>query len=164
LANQARQPVHHYEHADIGYNYRPSNVLAALGRAQLSRLDSMMSKRRHLRDRYADAFAVVPGVSLLAGGDTGSNCWLTAVVVDSAVAGWHATELAAYLAERSIETRPIWKPMHLQPVFAQAKSFLTGAAERLFADGLTLPSGSSMDELQVERLFCVLAEFLRSRR
>jgi dTDP-4-amino-4,6-dideoxygalactose transaminase len=164
LANQARQPVHHYEHADIGYNYRFSNVLAALGRAQLRRLDSMLLRRRDLRDRYATLFAGRPGVRLLGDGDAGANCWLTVLVVDPAVAGWCVEDLAGYLAGRRIETRPVWKPMHRQPVFAGAQRLLTGAADRLFATGLTLPSGSSMNDGQVERLFDALAAYLRDQR
>jgi len=160
LATQARAPVPHYEHADIGYNYRLSNLLAALGRAQLSRLDEMVARRRALRDRYAKLLAPVPGVRILGDGDDGANCWLTAVVVDPERAGWHAAQLAAHLAARDIETRPVWKPMHLQPVFAGAGAWLTGAAERLFATGLTLPSGSALRPDQVGRVLDAVTDFL----
>jgi dTDP-4-amino-4,6-dideoxygalactose transaminase len=123
-----------------------------------------MARRRELRERYAKLFAAVPGVSLVAEGDTDSNCWLTVIVVDPDRAGWRADELGAYLAARDIETRRVWKPMHLQPVFARARAALTGAADRLFADGLTLPSGSAMDELQTERLFAAINGFVGSGR
>ncbi|HYN93543.1 MAG TPA: aminotransferase class I/II-fold pyridoxal phosphate-dependent enzyme, partial [Pilimelia sp.] len=164
LASQARAPVAHYEHADIGYNYRLSNVLAALGRAQLRRLDTMVARRRQLRERYAKTFAGHDGVTLL-GDDPGdgANCWLTTVVVDPSRAGWRAADLAAHLAGHDIETRPVWKPMHLQPVFAGADKALTGAAERLFATGLTLPSGSGLGPGQTGRVFDAIRLFLDAR-
>lgn len=163
LSTQARQPVPHYEHVEVGYNYRLSNVLAALGRAQLHRLDDIVARRRWLREQYAKLFAAVPGVRLLAEGDWEANCWLTTVVVDPAIAGWRAAELAAHLAAQDIETRPVWKPMHLQPVFAGARSLLTGAAERLFTDGLTLPSGYAMTESRLARVLDGIEQFLKSR-
>jgi dTDP-4-amino-4,6-dideoxygalactose transaminase len=163
LASQARQPVVYYEHTDIGYNYRLSNLLAALGRAQLVRLDEMIERRRRLRERYAKLFAGVDGVHILGDDDDGANCWLTVLMVDPATARWRAEDLAAYLAARDIETRPVWKPMHLQPVFAGARSLLTGAAERLFETGLTLPSGSALDEGQVGRVFDAIEKFLMYR-
>ncbi len=164
LSTQARQPVAHYEHLEIGYNYRLSNVLAALGRAQLRRLDEMMSRRRRLRDLYAKLFGGRDGVRLLGADDPGANCWLTTVVVEPEWAGWSAAELSAYLADRGIESRPVWKPMHLQPVFARARSVLTGAAERLFSTGLTLPSGSALSDLQVDRVLSTVASFLDGDR
>ncbi|RIV39634.1 DegT/DnrJ/EryC1/StrS family aminotransferase [Micromonospora radicis] len=160
LSTQARQPVPHYEHTDTGYNYRLSNLLAALGRAQLRRLDGMLTRRRSHRERYAKLFAAVPGVRLLGDGDTGANCWLTSIVVDPARAGWRAADLAARLNSLGIETRPIWKPMHLQPVFAGAHSVLSGAAEQLFVDGLTLPSGSAMTDRQADRVAAAIGHFL----
>lgn len=163
LSTQARQPVPHYEHVEVGYNYRLSNVLAALGRAQLHRLDDIVARRRWLREQYAKLFAAVPGVRLLAEGDWEANCWLTTVVVDPAIAGWRAAELAAHLAAQDIETRPVWKPMHLQPVFAGARALLTGAAERLFTDGLTLPSGYAMTESRLARVLDGIEQFLKSR-
>ncbi|BCB83830.1 DegT/DnrJ/EryC1/StrS family aminotransferase [Phytohabitans suffuscus] len=164
LATQARQPVPHYEHTEIGYNYRLSNLLAALGRAQLRRLDGMVARRRWLRDRYRKLFAPAAGVSVLGADDSGSNCWLTAVVVDPKSAGWRAEELGAELARHQIETRPVWKPMHLQPVFAGSPGALTGAAERLFTRGLTLPSGSGLTDAQVDRVTDLIGQFLEARR
>jgi dTDP-4-amino-4,6-dideoxygalactose transaminase len=163
LASQARQPVAHYEHTDVGFNYRLSNVLAALGRAQFSRLDEMIARRRRLRDRYAKHFAGVPGVRLLGEGDD-TNYWLTAIVVDPGCAGWDATGLAAYLTARHVESRPIWKPLHLQPVFAGARSLVTGDAERLFASGLVLPSGSALDDTEIEWVFDAVDAFLAGDR
>ncbi|MFV2084660.1 DegT/DnrJ/EryC1/StrS family aminotransferase [Micromonospora sp. LOL_021] len=168
LASQARQPVAHYEHTDIGYNYRLSNLLAALGRAQLHRLDSMVTHRRETRQRYAKTFAGVPGVRLLGDlgdeADLGGNAWLTVIVVDPAEAGWDAAELGRYLTDRRIETRPVWKPMHRQPVFAAAPRILTGAADRLFATGLALPSGSSLTEEQIGRVLAAIEAFLDGDR
>jgi dTDP-4-amino-4,6-dideoxygalactose transaminase len=164
LASQARQPVAHYEHTDVGYNYRLSNVLAALGRAQLRRLDEMIERRRQLRDRYAKLLAGASGVRILGDGDDGANCWLTSIVVDPDTAGWSVGQLAAHLAGRDIETRPVWKPMHLQPAFAGARAVLTGAAARLFETGLTLPSGSALTAEQVDRVFIAIEDFLRGSR
>lgn len=163
LATQAREPVAHYEHADVGYNYRLSNLLAALGRAQLRRLDGMMRRRRLIRERYAKLFSTVPGVRLLADGDEGSNCWLTSIVVDPDRSGWRAGELATHLGAQDIETRPMWKPMHLQPVFDGCRAVVTGVAEDLFAQGLTLPSGSVLDDRRMARVVGAIEEFLDRR-
>jgi dTDP-4-amino-4,6-dideoxygalactose transaminase len=164
LSTQARQPSAHYEHTEVGYNYRLSNVLAALGRAQLSRLDEMIDRRRQLRERYAKLFAAVPGVRLLGDGIAGTNCWLTAIVVDPSAAGWRNTDLATHLSRHDIETRPIWKPMHLQPVFAGAQAAVTGAAARLFDTGLTLPSGSALTEPEICRVLDTIGQFLEAPR
>ena len=144
LATQARQPVVHYEHTDVGYNYRLSNLLAALGRAQLARLDDMIAQRRQMRQLYKAMFADVDGVEVFgADGDEHDNVWLTSILVDPAVTGWDPAELSAALAEKNIESRPLWKPMHLQPVFAGARGEINGVSEDLFERGLTLPSGSA---------------------
>jgi len=163
LATQARLPVDHYEHIEVGYNYRLSNLLAALGRAQLCRLDEMIARRRDLRDRYVKLFAGADGVRIL-GDYEGANAWLTSVVVDPEVAGWSAAELAAHLAAEQIETRRMWKPMHLQPVFEGARSSLSGAAQRLFETGLLLPSGSAIADEQIERIQDCVADFLERDR
>jgi dTDP-4-amino-4,6-dideoxygalactose transaminase len=160
LSTQARQPVVHYEHVDIGYNYRLSNVLAALGRAQLRRLDEMIERRRALRERYAKLFASRDGVRLLGADDPGANCWLTTIVVDPVRAGWDARSLAVHLEKAGIESRPLWKPLHLQPVFARARAIVTGAAQRLFEHGLALPSGSSLTPTQEARIFDAIEAFL----
>ncbi|MFJ4166475.1 DegT/DnrJ/EryC1/StrS family aminotransferase [Microbacterium sp. NPDC089698] len=164
LATQARQPVAHYEHVDVGYNYRMSNLLAALGRAQLRRLDSMLARRREMRELYKDVFRDVDGVEVFGGADDAEdNAWLTSILVDGETAGWDAKELSSALAADDIESRPVWKPMHLQPVFAHYRGVLNGASERLFARGLTLPSGSALTAVQRERVFGAIDRFLRSR-
>ena len=163
LATQARQPVVHYEHTDIGYNYRMSNLLAALGRAQLTRLDAMIARRREMRELYKELFADVDGVEVFgAEGDEADNVWLTSIVVDAEKTGWEPSALAAALAEDSIESRPLWKPMHAQPVFAGARRKNSGASESLFARGLTLPSGSALTTPQRERVIAAIRGFLTS--
>ncbi|WP_136052056.1 DegT/DnrJ/EryC1/StrS family aminotransferase [Microbacterium sp. K36] len=161
LATQARQPVVHYEHTDIGFNYRMSNLLAALGRAQLVRLDAMIARRREMRELYKRLFAEIDGVEVFgAEGDEDDNVWLTSILVDSAVTGWEPSVLAAALAEDDIESRPLWKPMHAQPVFATARRRLSGASDSLFARGLTLPSGSALSDDQRARVTTAIRGFL----
>ncbi|MEU4336220.1 DegT/DnrJ/EryC1/StrS family aminotransferase [Micromonospora lupini] len=164
LATQAREPVAHYEHRDVGYNYRLSTLLAALGRAQLTRLDTMIARRRALRNRYSQLFATVPGTRILGADDPGSNCWLTSLTVEPERTGWRAGQLAEHLAGHGVETRPMWKPMHRQPVYADRQAALTGAADQLFATSLSLPSGSALTDDQVERVFTAIVEFLDGRR
>lgn len=162
LATQARQPVVHYEHTDIGYNYRMSNLLAALGRAQLTRLDAMIARRREMRELYKQLFADVDGVEVFgAEGDEADNVWLTSILVDSSITGWEPSELAAALAADDIESRPLWKPMHAQPIFEGARSMTNGASESLFARGLTLPSGSALTDTQRERVVTAIRGFLK---
>ncbi|KAB1648462.1 DegT/DnrJ/EryC1/StrS family aminotransferase [Pseudoclavibacter endophyticus] len=164
LATQARQPVVHYEHTDIGYNYRLSNLLAALGRAQLARLDEMIARRRALRDRYKELFSGVAGVSVFgAEGDEHDNVWLTSILVDSEVTGWEPAELSAALTADNIESRPLWKPMHLQPVFEGPRGEINGAAEGLFRTGLTLPSGSALSVEQIDRVGAAIKTFLNEQ-
>ncbi|KIU03834.1 pyridoxal-5'-phosphate-dependent protein [Frigoribacterium sp. MEB024] len=161
LSTQARQPVAHYEHTEIGYNYRLSNLLAALGRAQLTRLDKMIARRREMRELYASLFAGVEGVEIFGrDGDEFDNVWLTSILVDRSVTGWAPADLSAWLAEVQIESRPLWKPMHLQPVFVSARARVTGASERLFELGLTLPSGSALDAGQRDRVQDRIQSFL----
>ncbi|NYD54583.1 DegT/DnrJ/EryC1/StrS family aminotransferase [Microbacterium pseudoresistens] len=164
LATQARQPVVHYEHTDIGYNYRMSNLLAALGRAQLRRLDDMIARRREMRELYKGLFAGTAGVEVFgAEGDEHDNVWLTSILVDETVTGWAPQLLAAALAEDDIESRPLWKPMHLQPVFAGWRGTINGTSECLFERGLTLPSGSALTDGQRARVFDRIRSFLGSR-
>lgn len=169
LATQARQPVAHYEHTEVGYNYRMSNLLAALGRAQLSRLDTMIGRRREHRLWYRSLFAGVPGVTVfgepsgLDGGPTQDNFWLTSILVEPNEAGFTAEELRLALAASNIEARPLWKPMHLQPAFAGFRAYVDGTSERLFRDGISLPSGSGLSESDQGRVTDCIVQFLRSR-
>ena len=163
LSTQARQPFKHYEHIDIGYNYRLSNILAALGRAQLARLDQSLARRRQIRESYRAAFAGIAGVSIFGGDDSSDNCWLTSIIVEES-AGWTPAQLCEYLDERDIESRPMWKPMHLQPVFRDSERLVNGNAEWLFEHGLTLPSGSGMNEADVNRILEAISSFLAEHR
>jgi len=169
LATQARQPVVHYEHVDVGYNYRMSNLLAAVGRAQLERLPAMLERRRSWRRRYLDVLGDLPGVTVFggedgrdapAGGDH-DNFWLTSILVDPDVAGWSAEDLRAHLAAADIEARPLWKPMHLQPVFSHAPAYVTGVSERFFRTGLSLPSGSALSDEQFDSVEDSIQQFIK---
>ena len=165
LSTQAREPAAHYEHKEVGYNYRMSNVLAALGIAQLSRLDEMIGRRRALRERYAELFAATPGVSVFGReGDEHDNCWLTAILVDESTAGWGPADLRSALESNDIESRSLWKPMHLQPVYSDRPSFVTGASESLFLHGLTLPSGSALSDDDLSRVMTTIENFLDAPR
>jgi len=164
LATQARQPVAHYEHTEVGYNYRLSNILAALGRAQLQRLPTMIARRREIRDLYRSLFADVPGVNIFGGTkDAEDNFWLTSILVDPTISGWQASELSTALAADNIESRPLWKPMHLQPVFAQDRALVNGVSERLFETGITLPSGSVLSDADLDRITNRIRAFLGSK-
>jgi dTDP-4-amino-4,6-dideoxygalactose transaminase len=157
LSTQAREPVTHYEHTEVGYNYRLSNILAALGRAQLSRLDAMIERRRVWRRRYAELVAQLPGVRVLGDADAREdNAWLTALVIEPETAPFTAQGLQDTLAAAGVESRPLWKPMHQQPVFAAYEGTLDGTSDRLFEQGLTLPSGSAMSEEQFTLVTSVL--------
>jgi dTDP-4-amino-4,6-dideoxygalactose transaminase len=140
LSTQARSPARHYEHEAIGFNYRLSNLLAAVGRAQLADLDRRVEARRAHYAAYRDALGSLPGWSFMPRADFGApTCWLTCATVESG-----RDELLDRLAALDIEARPVWKPMHLQPVFADAKCVGGPVAEELFAKGLCLPSGSNL--------------------
>lgn len=155
LSTQARQPAPWYEHTEIGYNYRMSNILAALGRAQLAKLDSFVSRRREIRSMYVEAFADIEGLRFLGSADvvdgTADNCWLTAIDLGTAV-GVTADEMVAHLDAQDIEGRHLWKPMHLQPVWRNARAFTTGASEALFRRGVTLPSGFGLADSEIEQV------------
>jgi dTDP-4-amino-4,6-dideoxygalactose transaminase len=164
LSTQARQPVPWYQHTEVGFNYRMSNLLAALGRAQLSRLDHMMARRRAIRATYGEALSDVQGVRLLGvDEDKGyvDNCWLTCIVIDPALAD--PSGVIKQLDGADIEARHLWKPMHAQPVFAQERAFLTGASDELFARGVTLPSGSGLSDDDIERVVVELLSALGVR-
>ena len=148
LATQAREPAPHYQHVDIGYNYRLSNVCAGIGRGQLQVLNERITQRRANFEHYREAFSAVPGISLLDElPETFSNRWLTTILVDPKATGEVTREhIRIALQEQNIETRPLWKPMHLQPVFKGAPVYATGVSEELFNRGLCLPSGSNLSE------------------
>jgi dTDP-4-amino-4,6-dideoxygalactose transaminase len=153
LATQAREPFPHYEHTEIGYNYRLSNLLAAFGRGQLATLSERVERRRTINERYRQAFAQVPGISFMPIAPYGQpNYWLTCITVDPEVTGTDRERLRQHLEAADIESRPTWKPMHLQPVFADAPRRVDGTSQDLFEHGLCLPSGSGIDDTQLERV------------
>ncbi len=161
LATQARQPAPHYEHTEAGFNYRLSNLLAALGRAQLATLDHRIARRRAIRARYLDALGGRPGVSFMPDADYGEPInWLTVAQIDPAAAGTDRETLRLALEAQDIEARPAWKPLHLQPLFAHHEHLGGAVAERIFDRGLCLPSGSSLTPADQDRVIDVLAAHL----
>jgi dTDP-4-amino-4,6-dideoxygalactose transaminase len=152
LATQARSPARHYEHESIGYNYRLSNLLAAVGRAQLADLDRRVAARRAVHEAYRRALEL-PGLSFLREAPYGrSTHWLTCATVDALKFGANRDTILDRLAAADIEGRPVWKPMHLQPVFRECRTIGGDVAARLFADGLCLPSGSRLAVTDQERV------------
>ena len=153
LATQARQPAAHYEYTEIGYNYRLSNLLAAVGRGQLMGLEDKIAARRRNREYYGRAFADLPGVSFMPVPEWSQpNYWLTCILVDPKVAGTDREKIRLALEAENIESRPLWKPMHLQPVFKDCLAYTNGVSEALFRDGLCLPSGSALTEEELGRV------------
>lgn len=153
LATQARDPAPHYQHSEIGYNYRLSNVLAGIGRGQLRVLAERVNARRRNTAYYQQAFADLPGIEFMPEAPWGrSTRWLTCVVVDPAKFGADREKIRLALEAENIEARPVWKPMHLQPVFAGGDHFGGEVAEDLFGRGLCLPSGSNLAEADLARV------------
>jgi dTDP-4-amino-4,6-dideoxygalactose transaminase len=152
-ANQSREPLPWYEHKDIGYNYRMSNLLASLGRAQLSRLANLIQRRRRNRELYSFAFESIPGITVQLDPPWGkSNAWLTTITLSSKLFPDAPKRIRENLEQLNIETRPIWKPLHLQPIFEGTQSHLSGNAEQIYREGLCLPSGSTMNDADVEKV------------
>ena len=153
LASQARENAPHYEHRMVGYNYRLSNLLAALGRSQLRDLPKRVQRRREHFRAYAEAFLELPGIKMQPEAQWGrSTRWLTCLTVDPKRAGIDREKIRKALEKKNIEARPIWKPMHLQPVFKGAEYYGRGVSDRLFRDGLCLPSGSGMSDSEREKV------------
>lgn len=162
LSTQSREPVPWYEHAETGYNYRMSNILAALGRGQLTRLDEMVARRRQIRDQYRRAFSDVSGVRFLCSPHPAEgNGWLTCIVLDDQIYPDGSDGVLSQLNATDIEARHLWKPMHLQPLFRDARRFETGVCETLFRQGITLPSGSGLSDQDVDRVVDVLIQELQ---
>jgi dTDP-4-amino-4,6-dideoxygalactose transaminase len=152
-ANQSREQLPWYEHNEIGYNYRMSNLLATLGRAQLSRLPELIERRRRNRDLYLQALGSVSGLSVQLDPPWGnSNAWLTTITLDSKLFPDAPKRIREKLELSNIEARPVWKPLHLQPVYVGAQRYLSGNADRIYSEGLCLPSGSTMSAEDVERV------------
>jgi dTDP-4-amino-4,6-dideoxygalactose transaminase len=164
LATQARLPVAHYEHEEIGYNYRLSNLLAAVGRGQLQRLPKMIERVRSVNQQYRDGLAGVDAITFMPWDDRGSpNGWLTVAQIDPAETEVTPQQVCDFLAGLEIEARPAWKPMHLQPVFAGCRAVDGSVAERLFDRGVCLPSGSTLSDGDVDRVIEGIHQAFASR-
>jgi dTDP-4-amino-4,6-dideoxygalactose transaminase len=165
LSTQARDNAPHYQHSHIGYNYRMSNIVAGIGRGQMEVLNDRVEARRKMHDFYVEIFRDVDGVEVFSEPteDFYSNHWLSAIIVDETKAGKTREDLRLAFLEDNIESRPLWKPMHLQPVFSQAPYYGTKIAEKLFDDGLCLPSGSNLSDDDRSRIEKVIRKvFSRS--
>jgi dTDP-4-amino-4,6-dideoxygalactose transaminase len=150
LAGQARQPAAHYEHTEVGYNYRLSNLLAAVGRAQLVRLPEIVERRLAVDATYREQLSGMPGITFMPIAPWGGwNGWLTCVVFDDTA---QRDDAQARLAANDVESRPLWKPMHCQPCFADRLAVVDGTSERLFRNGLALPSGGVVDAMGLAAL------------
>ncbi len=154
LSTQARDAAPHYQHSQIGYNYRMSNVCAAIGRGQMTVLNDRVAARRSNHAFYVQHLSDLPGLSFLPEPEGSfSNRWLTCVLIDSEQSGGVTRETVRLaLDAQNIESRPLWKPMHMQPIFADAPFYGDGTSERLFMNGLCLPSGSNLSETDLQRV------------
>lgn len=164
LATQARDQAPHYQHSEIGYNYRMSNIVAGVGRGQMEVLDLRVSQRRMNNMRYREFFSNIHGVTLQLepNEDYFSNFWLTAILVDPQLTGGITREnVRLALNEENIESRPLWKPMHMQPVYNGTKFFGSNVCEMLFEQGLCLPSGSNLTDTDFDRIFSTLSKIFK---
>lgn len=154
LATQARDQAPYYQHSQIGYNYRMSNITAGIGRGQLEVLDLRVKRRREINQWYRNLLKDVPGITFQTEPSEKyiSNHWLTAIIIDPVKSATSREKVRLALAEENIESRPLWKPMHLQPVFAKAPRFVNGTSEYLFNNGLCLPSGSNLKSTEFKRI------------
>ena len=163
LATQAREPVMGYEHREMGYNYRLSNLLAAVGRGQLRVLDARVAQRRANNDFYRQALGDLPGISFMPRDVNGrSNCWLTCVIIDPDRFGADREQVRQALEADNIEARPVWKPMHLQPLYSGCRTRGGDVASRLFYYGLCLPSGSNLSPTERQRVVDVIRTVARA--
>lgn len=154
FATQSREKTPHYQHEIIGYNYRLSNICAAIGRGQMTVLEERIARRREIHAMYTKELSKVPGISVAQNPSEkfNSNFWLSCILIDDKVTGYKWMDLYTWLKENKIETRPLWKPMHMQPVFKDCPFYGNGTSERLFDSGLCLPSGSSMSNEDIFRV------------
>lgn len=162
LRNQARDDFHWYEHSEVGYNYRMSPLLAVLGLSQLSRITSLVDNRRRIRESYHQILSKVPGVTV--GLDSKwerSNAWLSTVTFDREIYFNGRDIVRNKLDHEGIESRFIWKPLHLQPVFASCPTNLTGISEEIFHTSLCLPSSNSLDQYEIENICDIIIKSLR---
>lgn len=154
-ATQARENFPYYQHEQIGYNYRLSNISAGIGRGQMYVLDEHIARRRAIHALYVEKLKNTPGITVMqprSNVDLHPNYWLSTILVNPQETGFTYQELSARLTAADIESRPLWKPMHLQPVFAKAPAYVNGVSEALFAQGLCLPSGPMVTDEDVDRI------------
>lgn len=154
-ATQARENFPYYQHEQIGYNYRLSNISAGVGRGQMYVLDEHIARRRAIHELYVEKLKNTPGITVMqprSNVDSRPNYWLSTILVNPQEAGFTWQELSARLTAADIESRPLWKPMHLQPVFANTPRYVNGVSEALFAQGLCLPSGPLVTDEDVDRI------------
>ena len=156
-ATQARDAAPHYQHSEIGYNYRMSNICAGIGRGQMSVLDKHGERRRAIHRGYAERLQGVAGIDVFENPspDFQSNHWLPCILIDPVRTGYSREDLQQKMEAANIETRPLWKPMHLQPVYAEAPFYGDGMSESLFGQGLCLPSSPVLSQGDIERFFYV---------
>lgn len=161
LSTQARDNAPHYQHSHIGYNYRMSNITAGIGRGQMEVLSKRVDARRKMHEFYVELFSNINGIEVFSEptSDYYSNHWLSAIVIDPVITGRNREELRLAFLEDNIESRPLWKPMHLQPVFADAPYYGGSVAEELFDNGLCLPSGSNLSDHDRDRIANVIKNF-----
>ncbi|MEI5983701.1 aminotransferase class I/II-fold pyridoxal phosphate-dependent enzyme [Sphingobacterium sp. PU5-4] len=161
LSTQARDNAPHYQHSQIGYNYRMSNISAGIGRGQMEVLDERVNARRSMHNFYVDLFEDIDSVNVFSepNSDYFSNHWLSAIIIDSKMLRKTREDLRKEFLMVNIESRPLWKPMHLQPVFKDCKYFGSNISENLFEDGLCLPSGSNLNESHKERISKLIEGF-----
>lgn len=160
-ATQAREPFPYYQHEKIGYNYRLSNVCAGIGRGQMYVLDEHIAHHRHIHERYASELKV-EGITVFTpkpDKPANPNYWLNTILVDPEITGYTYMDLLNHLAQADIESRPLWKPMHLQPVYKDAPAYVNGTAEKLFQKGLCLPSGPMVSDRDVDYIIQTIASF-----
>lgn len=164
-ASQARDPAIHYQHSRIGYNYRLSNILAGVGRGQLKVLEGRVAIRRKIFARYHDALSDIPGILLMPEETYGiPTHWLTALTIDQELCGVSVSAIIDALSKENIESRPVWKPLHLQPLYSRCSYYPHSSSEsvsdKIFASGICLPSGSSMSEKDQERVIEIIKDCL----
>ncbi len=161
LATQARDQAPHYQHSSIGYNYRMSNICAGIGRGQMQVLDAHVALRREMHDFYVQLFDKIPGVTVFNENNPElfSNHWLSCIVIDPSIAGFSSSSLRLELEKSNIESRPLWKPMHLQPVFESSPYYGATVSKDLFANGLCLPSGSNLTSDDKARIKTAIENF-----
>jgi len=162
LSTQARDPAPHYQHSQIGYNYRMSNIVAGIGRGQMEVIGERITSRRDNFQFYRRELGAFEGISFLEepGEPFFSNYWLTTILIDPEKTGTSREELQVELEKENIETRPLWKPMHLQPVFSSSPAYISGVSEALFKRGLCLPSGSGMSDEDRSRILTAITSRL----